>query len=189
MFTNIFTHVIKFEFLTNFLSSFFHRWSAIAAKLPGRTDNEIKNVWHTHLKKRLAKASDHTETALESKRKNQVEEEMPIIQSYSSSSVDLSFSDSTTTESSTSSIAENNQQNSMESPNHELQEIDESFWTEILQMEDNGEYNSIDSLMAMEEFSSDFVDETSLLPASSRDEDDMNFWLRIFLQAEEMPEI
>ncbi|KAG2405903.1 Transcription factor [Vigna angularis] len=28
-------------------------WSAIAARLPGRTDNEIKNVWHTHLKKRL----------------------------------------------------------------------------------------------------------------------------------------
>ncbi|PKU83927.1 transcription factor MYB4 [Dendrobium catenatum] len=30
-----------------------NRWSAIAAKLPGRTDNEIKNVWHTYLKKRL----------------------------------------------------------------------------------------------------------------------------------------
>ncbi|GAB4850891.1 hypothetical protein Ancab_030192 [Ancistrocladus abbreviatus] len=30
-----------------------NRWSTIAAKLPGRTDNEIKNVWHTHLKKRL----------------------------------------------------------------------------------------------------------------------------------------
>ena len=29
------------------------RWSAIAARLPGRTDNEIKNYWNTHLKKQL----------------------------------------------------------------------------------------------------------------------------------------
>lgn len=31
------------------------RWSAIATHLPKRTDNEIKNYWNTHLKKRLAK--------------------------------------------------------------------------------------------------------------------------------------
>ncbi|XP_023765924.1 transcription factor MYB58 [Lactuca sativa] len=29
-----------------------NKWSEMAAYLPGRSDNEIKNRWHTHLKKR-----------------------------------------------------------------------------------------------------------------------------------------
>ncbi|MCO5602256.1 hypothetical protein L7F22_056385 [Adiantum nelumboides] len=32
-----------------------NRWSAIASHLPKRTDNEIKNYWNTHLRKKLVK--------------------------------------------------------------------------------------------------------------------------------------
>jgi myb proto-oncogene protein len=30
-----------------------YRWSKIARRLPGRTDNEIKNYWRTYLQKRV----------------------------------------------------------------------------------------------------------------------------------------
>ncbi|KAJ9170147.1 hypothetical protein P3X46_018275 [Hevea brasiliensis] len=37
-----------------------NKWSKIAAELPGRTDNEIKNYWHTHLKKRTKESQSAT---------------------------------------------------------------------------------------------------------------------------------
>ncbi|XVF50810.1 hypothetical protein PTKIN_Ptkin04bG0133300 [Pterospermum kingtungense] len=35
-----------------------NKWSQIAQSLPGRTDNEIKNYWHSYLKKRIAKVEE-----------------------------------------------------------------------------------------------------------------------------------
>nr|GME18265.1 myb-related protein Myb4-like [Ipomoea batatas] len=49
--------VEEVEVIVRMYLSLGNRWSAMAAQLPGRTDNDIKNFYHTHLKKNLEAVS------------------------------------------------------------------------------------------------------------------------------------
>ncbi|OEL13742.1 Myb-related protein Zm1 [Dichanthelium oligosanthes] len=67
---------------------FLSRWSKIAACLPGRTDNEIKNVWNTHLKKRVSPPGGEERGAGSKKKKKAAAAaaEVPVVPSPSPSS-------------------------------------------------------------------------------------------------------
>lgn len=111
---------------------FFGRWSAIAAKLPGRTDNEIKNVWHTHLKKRLHQNQDQNNNEIYVSSKAAKRPTSP--QQQSSSSADIS---AITTSGNNNDHISNNNKDSATSSKDVLALIDESFWSEVVSMDCN----------------------------------------------------
>nr|AFK48781.1 unknown [Lotus japonicus] len=103
-----------------------NRWSAIAAKLPNRTDNEIKNVWHTHLKKRLRKTNNQSNS--DRKRVSK-----PKIKRSDSSSCTLtSSSDFSSSVNEGVEIMDNSikSEEDIESLETIMPVIDESFWSE-----------------------------------------------------------
>ncbi|XP_047328091.1 transcription factor MYB13-like [Impatiens glandulifera] len=98
-----------------------NRWSAIAAKFPGRTDNEIKNVWHTHLKKRVSSTSSSKDSSNTTR---------TVSQTSTSEEEDYNIITTTTDE----------------TANNILPEADESFWSEVLSSQDNADVISINKL-------------------------------------------
>ncbi|XP_065029437.1 transcription factor MYB30-like [Musa acuminata AAA Group] len=135
-----------------------NKWSAIAARLPGRTDNEIKNVWHTHLKKR----ANPEEATQESKRKTKRNAKAS---SESEQEEDLQPASPKEEEDGFSS--------------EKVEGIDESFWLEAL---------SIDEFAAMEAPCAAAASSNTLSLFSSTNSCDMEFWLDIFVREAEFLE-
>jgi myb proto-oncogene protein len=68
----------------------YFRWSAIAEKLPGRTDNDIKNFWNTHLRKSFNNNISNTAVQAPKLEGTQTSEEESK-QRKSSNIIDVSF--------------------------------------------------------------------------------------------------
>ncbi|XP_062222723.1 transcription factor MYB30-like [Phragmites australis] len=149
-----------------------NRWSAIATRLPGRTDNEIKNVWHTHLKKRL-EPKPSSQAPKRKPKKQQPEAvtldgptTLPVSPEQS-----LSSSTTTTTDYSAASSLEN-----ADSFISEEFQIDDIFWSETLAM-------TMDSSGSPIETGDSFGLDGASAPSTN---DDVDFWLKLFMQASDM---
>ncbi|XP_058092258.1 transcription factor MYB14-like [Magnolia sinica] len=161
-----------------------NRWSAIAARLPGRTDNEIKNVWHTHLKKRLDRnrASQAVKQLVETSKCNAYRERdlkavnFPTHQRFgcpSITTVSQQQSSNDFSSSATISYAVTGENLTTAVNGQHIADADDNLWSEVLLAENNSvsEYFAA----AVEDSPLQFLFSPASLETGQPKEDDMGF--------------
>jgi len=160
------------------------RWSAIAGKLPGRTDNEIKNVWNTHLKKRVSQQDKDTKQKLslvstqipKQEQQQPVTEEKKALSSPQCASTDVS----TLTTSTTSDSRDHNCATAID---HQLrlpvktESLDDDFWSQVLSPGNAAHRDFQSSLSPL--FTSNGVHASSAY-------DNVNFWYDVYMGEQEL---
>ncbi|KAI4318026.1 hypothetical protein L6164_025838 [Bauhinia variegata] len=190
------------ETIINMHEKLGNRWSAIAAMLPGRTDNEIKNVWHTHLKKKLQKTeqiSSETKKCSKRKIKRSDSNSSTITQSEPAS---FNFPENetsvSTSSSDISSVEESKNMDTITVKSEDIEsletpEIDESFWSEAT-MDDSPTITMPPSLTISNEFpvQNPFQSVENFQQGygfSSFVDDGMDFWYDVFIRTEQSTEL
>lgn len=171
--------------------------------MPGRTDNEIKNVWYTHLKKRVkpnqvgeeAKNKTKFDVLMEKESENTPVQlgsgsmhprlDDPILVPGSPEESHSDFSCTATDSSTISRETANNVGVKEESfSSEEIPVIDESFWSETLSMDNCVE--RMDFFTALEGPAYSPLGEPLISSFGASNSDDMDFWLSVFMDASDL---